>query len=74
MIDIYEKALGVSQTGYKIVHKRDINEIYINNYNAEWIVNWNANMDLQLCLDCYAVITYISDYYNKDDRLLLLQR
>ena len=24
-------------------------------------------MDLQLCLDFYAVITYISDYYSKDD-------
>ena len=24
-------------------------------------------MDLQLCLDYYAVITYISDYYSKDD-------
>ena len=24
-------------------------------------------MDLQLCLDFYAIITYISDYYSKDD-------
>ena len=24
-------------------------------------------MDLQLCLDYYALITYISDYYSKDD-------
>ena len=24
-------------------------------------------MDLQLCLDLYAVITYISDYFSKDD-------
>ena len=66
-IEIYEEALGISGTGYKIVHKRDINEIYVNNYNPEWIINWNGNMDLQLCLDYYAVITYISDYYSKDD-------
>ena len=67
IIDVYEEALGVSQTGYKMIHKRDINEIFVNNYNTEWIINWNANMDLQLCLDFYAVITYISDYYSKDD-------
>ena len=66
-IEIYEEALGVSKSGYKIVHKRDIDECYVNNYNAEWILSWNANMDLQLCLDYYAVITYISDYYSKDD-------
>ena len=66
-LKIYEEALGVSKTGYKIIHKRDIDECYVNNYNPEWILNWNANMDLQLCLDYYAVITYISDYYSKDD-------
>ena len=67
VIETYEGALGLSQSGYKLVHKRDINEIYVNNYNSEWIISWNGNMDLQLCLDFYAVITYISDYYSKDD-------
>ena len=66
-IETYEDALSVSKTGYKIIHKRDIDECYVNNYHSEWILNWNANMDLQLCLDYYAVITYISDYYSKDD-------
>ena len=66
-LKIYEEALGISNSGYKIIHKRDINEIFVNNYNPEWIINWNGNMDLQLCLDYYAVITYISDYYSKDD-------
>ena len=66
-IVIYEEALEVSPDGYKIVHKRDISEIYVNNYNSEWLIIWNANMDLQLCLDFFAVITYISDYWGKDD-------
>ena len=39
----------------------------MNNYNIEWILNWDANIDIQICLDFYAVITYISDYYSKDD-------
>ena len=67
MIAIYEKALAISEHGYRIILKRDIDEIYVNNYNAEWILNWNANMDLQICLDFYAIIIYISDYYSKDD-------
>ena len=28
---------------------------------------WNGNMDLQLCLDFFSVITYITDYYSKDE-------
>jgi hypothetical protein len=39
----------------------------VNTYNPEWISAWNGNMDIQLCFDFFAVITYISDYYSKDD-------
>ena len=39
----------------------------INNYNQEWIKAWNGNMDLQVCLDPFAVATYITDYYTKDE-------
>ena len=66
-VEIYQEALSVSSCGYKIIHKRDIDEVFVNNYNPEWILNWNANMDIQLCLDYYAGLTYISDYYSKDD-------
>ena len=66
-LEIYEEALSNSRNGYKIVHKRDIDELYVNNYNSEWLLAWNSNMDLQLCLDYYAIITYISDYYTKMD-------
>ena len=55
------------KNGYRVVHKRDIDELFVNNYNPEWLLNWNGNMDLQLCLDFFAIVTYISDYYSKDD-------
>ena len=67
IIEAYEKALSLSRCGYRFVLKRDVDEIFVNNYNQEWIHCWNANMDIQLCLDFFAVITYISDYYSKDD-------
>lgn len=47
--------------------KRTVEEIYINQYNPEWLNAWDANIDLQLCLDYFAVLTYITDYYTKDD-------
>ena len=66
-IPLYEEALGVTKRGYTIMYQRDVAEIYVNTYNPEWIEAWNGNLDIQLCLDYYAVITYISEYYSKDD-------
>ena len=63
----YLEALGTSTNGYSVVLKRDLDEIYINPYNREWMKAWNANMDLQVVLDFFAVITYVTDYYAKDD-------
>ena len=47
--------------------KRDTEEIYINNYNNEYILAWDCNIDIQVCLDYFAVITYILDYKMKDE-------
>ena len=47
--------------------KRDPNACYINNYNKEMILCWNANMDIQLAFDPFAVVTYIVSYVNKDE-------
>ena len=63
----YKEALSISSRGYAIVAKRDIDELYVNFYNPEWIKSWDGNMDIQPCLDYFGVITYITDYYMKDD-------
>ena len=63
----YLKALGTSKSGYSIVLQRDLDELFINSYNPEWIRAWNGNMDIQIVLDFFAVITYVTDYYSKDD-------
>ena len=70
-LDEYEHALSYTNGGYKIVQERDLAEIYINSYNIEWIRAWNGNMDMSVCLDYFAVITYISDYFSKDDTGLM---
>ena len=47
----YLRALGTSKTGYSVVQRRDLDEIYINSYNTEWLRAWNGNMDIQVELD-----------------------
>ena len=63
----YMEALATSRSGYSIVQRRDLDEININSYNVEWIRAWNGNMDIQIVLDYFAVITYVTNYYSKDD-------
>jgi hypothetical protein len=66
-IHLYEEALQYSTSGYAIVLERDLDELYVNSYNPEWARAWNGNTDLQVCLDFFAVITYITEYFTKDD-------
>lgn len=56
-----------SRRGITVVLQRDINECMVNNYNGEWLRAWSGNMDIQICIDFFSVITYIKEYYCKDD-------
>ena len=64
---LYIAALETRTSGYSIILQRDLDEMYVNSYNPEWARAWNGNHDLQICLDYFAVITYITEYYTKDD-------
>ena len=63
----YERALMYSPAGCQIVPARDLDEFMVNSYNPELTRAWNGNTDFQICLDLYAVVGYITDYYAKDD-------
>ena len=63
----YTKALQITSHGYSVILKRDIDELNINNYNEEWIICWDGNMDIVFCMDFFGIITYITDYYMKDE-------
>ena len=63
----YEKALSTSHKGRVLVLKRSVKERFVNNFNEEMLEAWNANMDIQLAIDPFAVITYIISYVNKDE-------
>ena len=63
----YKEALEYSSSGYTIIMARDIDELWVNSYNPEITRAWNGNTDFQICLDFYAIITYITEYFTKDD-------
>ena len=63
----YLELLGISERGKVLVLKRNCKERFINNYNSEMLTAWNANMDIQLVVDPYAVISYIASYMNKEE-------
>ena len=65
--DDYKKALKMSDRGKQVILKRNPNECYINNYNERCLRAFQANMDLQFCMDVYAVVTYVCDYWSKDE-------
>ena len=67
----YIEALSSSRAGYSIVLQRDIDETDVNSYNIEMLRAWNANMDIQVCLDFFAVITYVTEYVAKTDSALV---
>lgn len=44
----YEEALASTTKGYVVILKRKVCERWTNNYHPQWILCWNANMDIQL--------------------------
>jgi ATP-dependent DNA helicase PIF1 len=63
----YCEALAYHPSAYSVIMARDIDEEMVNNYNPEITKAWNGNTDFQICLDFYAIVTYITEYYAKDD-------
>ena len=63
----YDDALKTMKRGHMVIMKRDTNAGKINNYNEEMLKAWNANMDIQLAYDHYAIISYICNYVTKGE-------
>ena len=63
----YINALSFGHVGYSTVLRRDLDEVYVNPYNKEYLRAWDGNMDVQFVLDHFAVSTYVVDYISKDD-------
>ena len=66
-VDQYHFALLFAAKDATLHLKRNVAEIYINNYNV-YLLTWQANMDLQFVVSPYAAIHYITSYITKDER------
>ena len=77
-IDQFTKALGVTdqeyhelisimEKGTQLIHKRNVNERFINCYNPEIQKALQGNTDFQLAFDIYSVVTYMVSYVSKHD-------
>ena len=40
-----------SRKGINVILARDIDELYVNNYNPEWVEAWNGNIDFSPVFD-----------------------
>ena len=65
--DDYVAALEISERGSTVILKREVSERNVNNFNPDFIHAWNGNMDIQACMDPYAVASYLTDYITKSD-------
>ena len=66
--DEYVKALKESsRRGTNIILARDIDELYVNNYVPEYIEAWDGNIDWSPVFDFFAVVTYVTEYFTKDE-------
>jgi DNA replication protein DnaC len=70
--DNYEYGLRAVHTRAIIIHRREPNARWVNQYNEELLRAWNANMDIQFVLDPYACAKYLMSYTTKPEREMSL--
>ena len=64
----YLKCISSHLKGDKVFIKRRPCETRINQYNKDLLTAWQANMDMQFCIDPWAIINYIVKYMCKGER------
>ena len=66
--DEYDTYVESLTSASVILMKRDIKDCWVNNYNPDLLMAWNANMDIQYILDEYGCIMYMLSYISKPER------
>ena len=69
-IEMYTKSLRLSAKRHMVVLQREPKEQNVNNYNPLFLRAWRANMDIQLVLDTYACIMYVTSYLCKSEKTM----
>ncbi|XP_029910642.1 uncharacterized protein LOC115361416 [Myripristis murdjan] len=66
--EIFERAYRRLEKKHKVVYRRGVNEVWVNQYSKKLLKCWNANMDISFVTDAYAVVIYIISYITKAER------
>ncbi|VDI30094.1 Hypothetical predicted protein [Mytilus galloprovincialis] len=63
----YKQCLQTVTTKNVIHHKRNLSDLWVNNYNQYLLSAWNANIDIQFVTDVYSCVAYILSYISKSE-------
>lgn len=64
----FEAAYKCFSRNTQLVLKRQVNEVWVNQYSKPLLKCWNANLDIQYVVDAYACVVYIISYISKSER------
>ena len=53
-----------------VILKREVSEIFINNYNSVLMQAWEANLDVQLVTSVLTCVFYVASYVSKPEKTL----
>ncbi|XP_029976984.1 uncharacterized protein LOC115409845 isoform X4 [Salarias fasciatus] len=65
---VFEKAMQLTTKKTSVVLKRNVDDVWVNQYNKDLLRCWNANLDIQFVCDAYACVVYIISYISKAER------
>jgi len=65
---LFEDAYKCIARNTHVVLRREIDEVWINQYNRPLLKCWNANMDIQYVVNAYACVVYIISYISKAEK------
>ena len=67
----YHFALSIVNYGTKVVLKRELKDIFVNNYNVDWMDVWDGNLDIQPISDYFSCVVYMTDYVCKPEKNMM---
>ena len=65
---LFKRAIRLTTKKTSVVLKRNLNDVWVNQYNKDLLHCWNANLDIQFVCDAYACVVYIISYISKAER------
>ena len=64
------KNISTASSAAVIVLRHDTKDCFINNYNENVLVTWQANNDVQYVMNAYTCIMYVACYITKSEKTM----